>query len=120
MIRYIVLLFAVIANVGAQLSLRFGMRSFNINKSSKVINTFFEVIKNWYVWQGLILYGIGFMLYLYILSKFEVSFIYPVLTASIFILLLTFSSLILSEPITFKKIMGISIIIIGIFLASFK
>ena len=120
MIRYIVLSVAIVVNVGAQLSLRFGMRSININKNSKLFNTLFEVIKNWYVWQGLVLYGIGFSLYLYILSKFEVSFIYPVLTASIFIFLLTFSSLILNEPITFKKVLGISVIILGIFIASFK
>ena len=119
MIRYIILFFAVIANVGAQLSLRFGMRTFDINKSSKVFDTLGQVAKNWYVWQGLILYGIGFSLYLYILSKFEVSYIYPIITASIFILLLTTSSLILNEPITVKKIISISIIILGIFIATY-
>lgn len=118
MIRYIILLFAILANVGAQLSLRYGMRSFNINKNSKIFDTLFEILKNWYVWQGLILYGIGFSLFLYILSKFEVSFIYPIITASIFILLLSLSSIILNETITLKKIIGISIIILGIFIAS--
>ena len=112
MIRNIVLAFAILTNVGAQLSLRHGMKSFNINKNSKIFDTLFEIAKNWYVWQGLILYGVGFSLYLYILSKFDVSFIYPIITASIFILLLTLSSLILNEPITTKKI-------IGIFFASF-
>ena len=118
MIRNVVLLLAILANVGAQLSLRFGMRSFNINRNSKILDTIFEIIKNWYVWQGLILYGVGFSLYLYILSKFEVSFIYPIITASIFILLLTFSSLLLNESITLKKVISITIIIIGIFIAS--
>ena len=118
MIRYTILLIAIFANVGAQLSLRFGMRNININKSSKILNTLFEITKNWYVWQGLILYGVGFSLYLYILSKFEVSFIYPIITASIFILLLTLSSFILNEPITFKKVISISIILLGIFIAS--
>jgi len=118
MIRYIILLFAILANVGAQLSLRYGMRSFNINKNSKIFDTLFEILKNWYVWQGLFLYGIGFSLYLYILSKFDVSHIYPIITASIFVLLLTLSSTVLNEPITVKKIIGISIIIVGIFVAS--
>jgi multidrug transporter EmrE-like cation transporter len=118
MIRNIVLLLAIIANVGAQLSLRFGMRSFNINRKSNILETLLEIIKNWYVWQGLILYGVGFSLYLYILSKFEVSFIYPIITASIFILLLSFSSFLLNESITLKKVISITIIIIGIFIAS--
>ena len=118
MIRYIVLIFSVLANVGAQLSLRFGMRNFEINKNSDIISTLLQVAKNWYVWQGLILYGVGFLLYLHILSKFEVSYIYPILTAIIFILLLSLSSLILSEPFTLKKIIGVSVIIIGIFIVS--
>lgn len=119
MVRYIILLFAILANVGAQLSLRYGMKNFNINKNSKIFDTLFEIANNWYVWQGLILYGIGFTLYLYILSKFEVGYIYPILTALIFILLLTLSSPFLNEPITIKKIVGISVIILGIFIASF-
>ena len=119
MIRYIILFLAILANVGAQISLRYGMRNFNINKQSQLFSTIQEVAKNYYVWQGLILYGLGFLLYLYILSKFDVSYIYPILTASIFILLLTLSSLILNEPITIKKIIGISIIILGIFIASY-
>jgi len=118
MIKYIILLFAVLANVGAQLSLRFGMRDYNINKNSKIFDTLFEMAKNWYIWQGLILYGIGFSLYLYILSKFEVSFIYPLLTSLIFILLLILSSLILNESITVKKIISIAVIILGIFIAT--
>jgi multidrug transporter EmrE-like cation transporter len=119
MIRYIILLLAILANVGAQISLRYGMRNFNINKQSEFFSTILEVAKNYFVWQGLFLYGLGFSLYLYILSKFDVSYIYPILTALVFILLLTLSSLILNEPITTKKVVGISIIILGIFIASY-
>lgn len=118
MFKFIILIIAVISNVGAQISLRYGMRSIKINRDSNLVYTLLIVLKNGYIWQGLLLYGIGFALYLYILSKFEVSYIYPILTASIFILLLTFSSFLLGESLTLKKIVGILIIIIGIFVAS--
>ncbi len=118
MIKYIILIVAIFSNMGAQISLRYGMRTININRDSKFYDKVFEILSNWYVWQGLLLYGVGFTLYLYILSKFEVSYIYPIITASIFILLVTFSSLILNEPITVKKVIGISIIIVGIIIAS--
>jgi multidrug transporter EmrE-like cation transporter len=119
MIRYIILSFAILSNVGAQLSLRFGMRNFKINRNPRILDILINVSKNWYVWQGLFLYGAGFALYLYILSKFEVSFIYPILTAVIFILLLVLSSFFLNEPITLKKAVSMSVIILGIFIASF-
>lgn len=118
MIKYIILIVAIFSNVSAQISLRFGMRTIDINRRSKFIEKVLEVSGNRYVWQGLILYGISFTLYLYILSKFEVSYIYPIITASIFILLITFSSLLLNEPITVKKVAGILIIIVGIIVAS--
>ena len=96
MIKYIVLILGIMSNVSAQISLRYGMRNINISRKSNLFNTIVEVFSNWQILQGLLLYGIGFTLYLYILSKFEVSYIYPIMTASIFILLITFSSLILN------------------------
>ncbi len=120
MIRYTILLIAILSNVSAQISLRFGMKKIVISRNTNFFNTLNIVFKNKYIWLGLFLYGIGFTLYLYILSKFEVSYIYPIITASIFILLLTFSSLLLNEQITVKKTLGIIVIIIGIIIASSK
>lgn len=120
MIRYIILLVAILSNVSAQISLRFGMKTINITRKSNLFDTLINIFQNKYIWLGLFFYGIGFSLYLYILSKFDVSYIYPIITASIFILLLTFSSILLNEPITIKKTFGIIIIIIGIFIASMK
>jgi multidrug transporter EmrE-like cation transporter len=120
MTRYGILFFAILSNVSAQICLRFGMKRIGFNSSIGVVNIFNCILKNKYIWLGLFFYGIGFTLYLYILSKFEVSYIYPIITASIFILLLTFSSVLLNEPITIKKTLGIIVIIIGIIITSLK
>ena len=118
MIKYIILILAVLSNTMAQLSLRFTMREQTINSKTNFSELFKSVITDKYVWLGLICYGLGFSLYLYILSKFEVSFIYPLITGSIFVFLLTFSALFLQEPLTIKKISGIGLIILGIIIAS--
>lgn len=118
MLKYLALFLAITANATAQISLRFAMRNITINKQSNVVSKIFEVTANKYVWIGLFLYGIGFTLYLYILSKFEVSYIYPIVTASIFLLLISLSYLFLNEQITVKRIMGILVIIAGIFIIS--
>jgi multidrug transporter EmrE-like cation transporter len=118
MLKYLALFLAIAVNALAQISLRFAMRKITINKQSDLVSKIFEIAANKYVWAGLILYGIGFSLYLFILSKFEVSYIYPIVTASIFLLLFILSYFLLNELITIKRIIGILIIIAGIFMAS--
>ena len=118
MLKYLALLLAVTANTSAQISLRFAMRNISINKQCDLVAKIFEVIANRYVWAGLFLYGIGVLLYLYMLSKFEVSYISPIVTASIFLLLIILSYLFLNEQITTKRIIGMLIIIAGIFIVS--
>jgi multidrug transporter EmrE-like cation transporter len=82
-----------------------------------------EVIKNilssFYVWFGLCCYGISFIIYLYILSKFEVSYIYPIIMSAGFVLLLIFSTLFLGKILTLKKIIGIAVISAGLFIITY-
>lgn len=85
MLKYLALFLAVTVNSTAQISLRFAMKDITITKQSNLVSKIFEITDNKYIWLGLFLYGIGFSLYLYILSKFEVSYIYPIVTASIFL-----------------------------------
>ena len=117
MFKIIIVICALCANVVAQLSLRKGMMNVDINfiSFSKII----EIASLFYVWLGLFFYGISFVLYLYILSKFEVSYIYPIIMSVGFILLLVFSVLFLNETLTFNKFLGILLISAGIFAITF-
>jgi len=114
MIKIIIVICVLFANVIAQLSLRKGMMNIDIDIISfpKLI----EILSSLYVWVGLFLYGISFGLYLYILTKFEVSYVYPIITSVGFILLLIFSVLFLNEIFTLKKFLGILVITVGIIL----
>ena len=90
----------------------------NIEINSISFQKIIEIASSMYVWAGLCFYGISFTLYLYILSKFEVSFIYPIIMSAGFVLLLVFSVLFLNESFTLKKILGIIIISAGIWIMS--
>ena len=118
MFKIIVVILALCANVVAQLVLRKGMMNMEINTFS--FSKLLEVVSSLYVWAGLFFYGISFMLYLYILSKFEVSYIYPIIMSIGFVLLLIFSVLLFGEAFTLKKVLGILIIAIGIIVITFK
>lgn len=113
-LKYIIIIMGVITNVTAQLLLRKGAKELNIDLLSTA--SFVDMASSIYVWAGLFFYGISFVLYIYILSKFEVSFIYPVIMSAGVILLLIFSVLFLNETITIKKVFGILIICVGIFI----
>lgn len=117
MFKIIIVICALCANVVAQLSLRKGMMDMDINfiSFSKII----EIASSFYVWLGFFFYGISFALYLYILTKFEVSYIYPIIMSVGFIFLLVFSALFLNETFTFNKFLGILLISAGIFVIAF-
>lgn len=116
MSKIIAVICALCTNVIAQLSLRKGMMNIDINviSSQKLI----EIASSIYVWAGLFFYGISFALYLYILSKFEVSYIYPIIMSAGFVVLLVFSVMFLNESFTIRKMMGIIIISAGILVCS--
>jgi drug/metabolite transporter (DMT)-like permease len=64
---------------------------------------------------GLFLYFIALLIYLYSLTKLELSLAYPLLSFS-FIFVTIFSVFLLKEKITIKRALGILLIILGIVL----
>jgi len=112
MFKIIIVICALCANVIAQLNLKKGMTNIDINTIS--FSKLVEIISSLHVWTGLFFYGISFVLYLYILTKFEVSYIYPIIMSIGLVLLLIFSVLLFGEAFTLKKVLGILIIAAGI------
>jgi len=115
-IKIIIIFFTLVTNVVAQLILRKGMMNINVNVVS--LSKVLEIVSSKYIWGGLSLYGLSFTLYLYILSKYEVSRIYPIIMSAGFILLLFFSVTFLNETFSLKKAIGIILIIAGIFIVA--
>lgn len=64
------------------------------------------------IWIGLVLYGLGTLLWIYALSKEPLSRVYP-FAAFTFVLVFFFSYLILHETISLMQIIGILIVLIG-------
>ena len=83
------------------------------------ISTLLTIFGSIHIWAGFVIYGVGFILYLFILSKFEVSYIYPIIMSAGFVLLLILSILFLHGKMNLKKILGIAVISIGIFIISY-
>lgn len=73
---------------------------------------------NVYTVLGVFLYGISFVLYYYLISKYDLGFIIPLATAFIYILIFIASFLIFKEVFTTLKIVGIALILCGIIFLS--
>lgn len=117
MFKIIIVICALCANVIAQLMLKKGMVNIDVGVFS--FDKLIEIISSLYIWAGFCFYGLSFVLYLYILTKFEVSYIYPVIMSMSLIILLIFSVLFLNETFTFNKFLGILLISFGIIVIVF-
>lgn len=65
---------------------------------------------------GLVLYAVSFFSYIYLLSKYDLGFIIPVAAAFVYIVLFTASYVIFKETFTTRKVLGLSLLILGILL----
>ena len=71
---------------------------------------------NFYSLAGIFLYGLSFLLYIYLISKFDLGFIIPITTALVYVLIFVASFIIFKEAFTIIKVAAISLIIFGVIL----
>ena len=73
-----------------------------------------------YTFIGFICYGLSFLFYTILLSKFDLSFISPLTVGLVYVLLMITAFVFFHEQITAYKIIGSSLILIGILLIIIK
>jgi drug/metabolite transporter (DMT)-like permease len=112
--KNILLIFtSIIMGAIGQILLKVGANKLgNINTS---IEGLFSIIKNYYILVGLVLFGTSFLLWVKILTKNELSYVYPMVSVSYIIIILA-SKFLFNEPFTANKIIGIIAIISGVFI----
>lgn len=115
---YALILIAVLTNVGAHLFLKKGVSIFTGTQISFIsfISLIPKIFQNIWLILGLSLFAISFLLYLLVLSKVQLNIIYPILVGSGIILITLTSWSFFDEYLSPTQIIGISIIILGIFL----
>ena len=69
-----------------------------------------------YAISGILLYGLSFVLYIYLISKNDLGYIIPVATALVYVFIFLASFLLFKEVFTAAKILGICLIIGGVVL----
>jgi drug/metabolite transporter (DMT)-like permease len=69
---------------------------------------------NFYVISGVFLYGVSFLLYMYLISKNDLGYIIPLTTALVYTIIFVASYFVFHEVFTVAKIMGIGLILAGL------
>lgn len=75
---------------------------------------------NFHSVSGVLLYGISFILYVYLISKFDLGYIIPLAAAFVYVLIFIASAVIFDEVFTATKILGIFLIVIGLVFLNLK
>ena len=117
---YQLLVVSVIFNVTANILLKKGVLSFGgmSGEKSKIIVELSKAAVNPFVLVGLVLYGLSFLIWLRVLSFNDLSKSYPIFATCVFILTTLGSLKFLGEQITLMRIVGIAVMLFGIFIVS--
>jgi len=120
MLKYLVLaliLLDVILNVTGQLTLKYGMSKFgNFPLSlSTLPPVFLKAAASPYILLGLVCYGLGFMVWLIVLAKAELSYAYPLISLG-YVFTAILARVLFGEAVTWTRMGGILITCLGVFL----
>ena len=120
MVKYLVLsliLVDVVLNVTGQLSLKYGMSKIgNFSLSMATLPpVFMKAATNVHVLLGLLCYGLGFMVWLIVLAKAEVSWAYPMISLG-YVFTAILARMLLGEAVSATRMIGIMVTCLGVFL----
>jgi drug/metabolite transporter (DMT)-like permease len=120
MVKYLLLtliLVDVALNVTGQLSLKYGMSkvgNFSLSLST-LPPVFLKAATNLNILLGLLCYGLGFMVWLIVLAKAEVSWAYPMISLG-YVFTAILARLLLGEAVSATRMAGILVTCLGVFL----
>lgn len=115
MIYILSLLYAGLSSVGIVL-FKYGSKTgMSIGVSAGALNIKLSLVSL----CGMLCYIVSFLLYLFLVSKFDLSKIYPITTGIIFIGVMIMSVLFLRETVHWQQLLGSALILIGVVLLAF-
>nr|ABH03000.1 SpaO [Spirochaeta aurantia] len=113
------ILSSVLLNALAQIFLKVGMRAIGDVFAGKQDwgRLLVQAVGNPFLWAGFVSYGLSIALWLAVLSRVEVSKAYPFLSVG-YIVTLFLGYFLFSESLTWEKVLGVAVILVGILLIS--
>lgn len=81
--------------------------------ASKIDGISYKLLVNWFLISGLALFALGFVLWVFILNKVQLSIAAPIMSMG-YVFIMIMSYLLFKEPITGVKVAGVISILLGV------
>jgi multidrug transporter EmrE-like cation transporter len=108
------LFFAIFCSVAGQILMKIGMDQVGgIDQFS--LPLLINMLLNPWVFTGIGSYGVGFIAYLFALSKLDQSFAYPMFSLG-YVLVAVFNWVVLREAFSITRLAGVIVIVFGVWL----
>lgn len=117
---FVILAINIVSSVSGQLLLKMGMRNmggFSLEAITQDPLVVFRIIFNPFIFIGLVLYVINVFLWLDVISRADLSYVYPFLSLS-YAAVVVASWLILGEQMSWTRIVGVAVVTVGVYLIS--
>ncbi len=106
-------LFSIFLGATGQFLFRVGMLHFGKVSLSGIWRQLFGIISTPAIFFGFICFGISSILWLVIISRWQLNFAYP-LVALGYIIVIMYGTVFLQEVLTLPKVIGILLVLVGI------
>ncbi len=114
---FLIALISIALSVAAQFSLKAGMSGVKVQNAfqqSNLLKILFNVLTDKYVFSGFVLYALGAVVWLGVLSKWDVSKAYPLVGLGfVFTAVIGF---LIGEQMNIPRVIGVVLICAGVFL----
>jgi len=119
---YLILLIPIFTAATAQLFFKKGMTMIGSLEFSlsNIFSLIPRILQNVWLVSGMFLFGISFLVYLFVLSKYQLNVAYPIIVSAGIIIISVASWFLFKETLSWLQIIGIISIIFGIFLLATK
>ena len=87
---------------------------------SGIFSAILNALQNAWILIGIFLYGVSFLLWLFIISKIQLNIAYPIIFSLQVILVAVASWLLFKEYLSLWQILGIAFMLVGVFLLTTK
>lgn len=100
----------------AQAMMKMGTQRVGRFGDSPLVEYLFRLITNPFVILAIVAYGFGVIFYMLMLSRLDLSFLYPVMVALGLVLATLVSSTVFGERISLVRLGGILVVMLGVFM----
>jgi len=109
---------AVLTGSFAQTMMKLGTRQLGAFGETPFFAYLFKLLTTPLILFAIASYGFGVIFYMFMLSRLDLSFLYPVMTALGLVLSTVISATLLGEQISWLRLGGITLMVLGVFAVS--